>query len=82
MLTNNLISQLAQRHETIQRDLASTRAELGDLRTEMKSHGVHKRAFAESIKLSNMGAKDREEYVTALLFYCDCLGITEFNHAD
>jgi uncharacterized protein (UPF0335 family) len=78
MLTNNIVADFAKRTENIQQELESTRAELRDLRSEMKGHQIDKKAFAQALKFSQMAAQERADYIGTLMFYCECLGVKDF----
>jgi uncharacterized protein (UPF0335 family) len=78
MLTNNIVADFAKRTENIQQELESTRAELGDLRKEMKMNNIDKKAFAQALKFSQMPSQERAEYISTLTLYCECLGVNDF----
>ena len=78
-MTNNTVAEFAKRVEYVQQELASNRAELNDLRAELKANMIDKKAFAQAMKFANMGAVERAEYVANLVFYCECLGVKDFS---
>lgn len=78
MLTNNIVAEFAKRTENIQQEMESARAELRDLRSEMKAHQIDKKAFAQAMKFAQMPAQERAEYIATLKLYCECLGVRDF----